>query len=326
MTLDRTLLNRLMVAEYPGRGARPAPVREAFHRFAHKEFLDSDAAERFHERTQFSTTAPGVDDRSAAAFRENETLQFAQRRASADYRGLETVSLPPPADSLGVDVTEAMTRRPGWRSSGGSLSRQQISTLLHYAWGTPARSDACKARPESEKAHPEDGVERPGADGERAPSEVDPPRRAYASCSGTYPIEPYLAVVDGDGLAPGLYAYDADDHALGLVRRGDDEFVATVADSFVDDRVDVRDAAVCPVLTGVFWRAKAKYGLRGYRLALHEAGHAMGNLQTVAAAMGLPSVPCASVREKRLEALLGVNGVDESVAYAGVVGAPGGDR
>lgn len=312
MTLDRTLLNRLMVAEYPGRGARPAPVREAFHRFAHKEFLDSDAAERFHERTQFSTTDPGVDDRSAAAFRENETLQFAQRRASADYRGLETVSLPPPADSLGVDVTEAMTRRPGWRSSGGSLSRQQVSTLLHYAWGTPARSDA--------------GESRQGADGKRAPSGADPPRRAYASCSGTYPIEPYLAVVDGDGLDRGLYAYDADDHALGLVRRGDDEFVATVADSFVDDRVDVRDAAVCPVLTGVFWRAKAKYGLRGYRLALHEAGHAMENLRTVAAAMGLPSVPCASVREKRLEALLDVNGVDESVAYAGVVGAHGGDR
>jgi len=307
MALDRNLLNRLMAAEYPGRGTRPAPAREQFRRFTQKEFSAADLAERFHEHTQFTPRSAGVGDESTAALWESETLRFARRRAPPDYRGRESVSLPPPADSLGVDATDALGRSPPWNCSGAGLSRQQASTLLHYACGVPDRPDDERASTGDEPASTGDDIDR----------------RTYPSTSGGFPIEPYLAVVNGgEGLDRGLYFYAARDHALRRVCAGHDEFVEAIATAFADARFDVDEAAACPVLAGAFWRAKARYGPRGYRLALVEAGHVMQNVRVVASAMGLASVPCASVREKRLESLFDADGVDESVAYAGAVGVP----
>ena len=75
-------------------------------------------------------------------------------------------------------------------------------------------------------------------------------------------------------------------------------------------------------ISGVFWRSRFKYGLRGYRFVLLEAGHAAQNLLLAATALGLASVPVGGFYDRELERLLQVDGVNESALYALSLGRP----
>jgi len=73
-------------------------------------------------------------------------------------------------------------------------------------------------------------------------------------------------------------------------------------------------------VTAVFWRSRFKYGLRGYRFSLLEAGHVGQNALLDAWSLGLAAVPVGGVYDGRVEELHGVNGVDESLVYVLSVG------
>jgi SagB-type dehydrogenase family enzyme len=81
-------------------------------------------------------------------------------------------------------------------------------------------------------------------------------------------------------------------------------------------------AAAVIVVSAVFWRSRFKYGLRGYRFVLLEAGHVAQNILLAAAALGLAAVPLGGFYDRRVDELLGVNGVDESALYLLCVGLP----
>ncbi|HEX7582631.1 MAG TPA: nitroreductase family protein, partial [Gaiellaceae bacterium] len=81
-----------------------------------------------------------------------------------------------------------------------------------------------------------------------------------------------------------------------------------------------RDATAVVFVTSVFWRTRFKYGLRGYRFALLEAGHVVQNVLLAAAALRVAALPLGGFYDARAEKLLGVDGVDESVVYAVVLG------
>ena len=51
----------------------------------------------------------------------------------------------------------------------------------------------------------------------------------------------------------------------------------------------------------MFWRTRFKYGLRGYRFALLEAGHVMQNAVLAAAALALPALPVGGFYDRRLD-------------------------
>ena len=70
----------------------------------------------------------------------------------------------------------------------------------------------------------------------------------------------------------------------------------------------------------MFWRTRFKYGLRGYRFALIEAGHVAQNLLLTATALRLGSVPLGGLFDRRIDELLDLDGVNESVLYAVSVG------
>jgi SagB-type dehydrogenase family enzyme len=74
-------------------------------------------------------------------------------------------------------------------------------------------------------------------------------------------------------------------------------------------------AAALVLITAMFWRTRCKYGLRGYRYALIEAGHLAQNLLLAAAALGLVAVPIAGFFDGRVDAALSLDGVNESVLY-----------
>ncbi len=80
------------------------------------------------------------------------------------------------------------------------------------------------------------------------------------------------------------------------------------------------DGAAFVAVTAVFWRSRFKYGQRGYRFALLEAGHAVQNLLLVATGLGLTALPLGGYYDGAVDHLLGVDGVDESTVYLVAIG------
>ena len=76
---------------------------------------------------------------------------------------------------------------------------------------------------------------------------------------------------------------------------------------------------VAPVI--IFGRTRFKYGLRGYRFALLEAGHVAQNLLLAATALGLAAVPLGAFFDRRADVFLRLDGVNESTLYTIAVGS-----
>jgi SagB-type dehydrogenase family enzyme len=73
-------------------------------------------------------------------------------------------------------------------------------------------------------------------------------------------------------------------------------------------------------MTAMFWRSRFKYGLRGYRFALIEAGHVMQNAVLAAAALGIAARPLGGYYDRLLDALVGADSLDEASVYALLLG------
>jgi SagB-type dehydrogenase family enzyme len=141
-------------------------------------------------------------------------------------------------------------------------------------------------------------------------------RRAYPSGGALYPIEVYAAVLAGEDIDPGLYHYNVRDRTLERLVSGnlrdDLEFVAT-------DLTDT--ASLCIFLTARMERTTQKYGDRGYRYALMEAGHVMQNISLIAEHEGLGCRPIAGFAEAAADEFFGRDDA-ETCLYTGVIGVP----
>jgi SagB-type dehydrogenase family enzyme len=84
----------------------------------------------------------------------------------------------------------------------------------------------------------------------------------------------------------------------------------------------LRDAAVIVVLTTVLERSLWKYGDRGYRYQLLEAGHVAQNLNLVATALGLGSFNIGGFFDSDLANLLGLDIEEEIPLYGIALGTP----
>jgi SagB-type dehydrogenase family enzyme len=79
-------------------------------------------------------------------------------------------------------------------------------------------------------------------------------------------------------------------------------------------------SAALLVVTAVFWRSRIKYGLRGYRFGLLEAGHLVQTIQLAATDLGLFALPVGGFFDRRLDQILGVDSLDEAAVYAVALG------
>lgn len=145
------------------------------------------------------------------------------------------------------------------------------------------------------------------------------PRRAVPSGGGVYPLEMYLLALRIDGLNPGIYHYDVYAHALEQLSVG--KMREKLAKTLLYDELAQRAAATI-VLSGVFERPRFKYGELGYRLVLLEAGHIGQNLCLLAEGCSLGVCPVVGFVEDDVNAILGLDGVDESTLYLFVIGQP----
>ena len=123
-----------------------------------------------------------------------------------------------------------------------------------------------------------------------------------------------------DGLAPGVYHYGSGDHQLVAIKKG---LSKSALRSLLGDQPYFADAGAVVVMSAVFARSMWKYpSPRAYRSILLDAGHLGQTFCLVATALGLAPFSTMAFRERDLDAVLGIDGVNESAMYIVGVGSP----
>jgi SagB-type dehydrogenase family enzyme len=143
-------------------------------------------------------------------------------------------------------------------------------------------------------------------------------RRPVPSGGALYPLELYVVALTVESLEAASYHYDPFRHRLERIGPG---VRADVGAALVDPAL-AENAAALVVVTVMFWRSRFKYGLRGYRFALLEAGHMVQNTVLAATALRVPALPLGGFYDRRADELVGADGLDEATVYAVLLGGP----
>jgi len=137
-----------------------------------------------------------------------------------------------------------------------------------------------------------------------------------------YPLEIYFYTEYVEGLAAGLYHYNPSANNLRHLFAGG--LSNQIAVALVQPDL-MRGSSVMFFITAVFERSTFKYGDRGYRFTLLEAGHVAHNMNLTALGLGLGSVNIGGFFDRQIDELMGLDGVKHSTIYLLGVGKPKGD-
>lgn len=247
--------------------------------------------ETFHEQSKYHRATVSGHAGRIKAFLEQPALIERAVRGPMKSAGLPRTALPPPA-GMTADLSTTLRRRVSARRDtlGVGFSAETLSAILHHSVRVNRKTQVTAAKALTQTFRP------------------------YPSAGGLYPCEVYLILDGVTGLPPGIYQYDAIQHAL-IKKPNDGAF----------KQVETGPSGIANIpcvfaVTAVFERSLQKYGQRGYRFALMEAGHILQNLSLCAGALGLAGYVSASFYEAELEALLQVDGVSEAVLACFVAG------
>ena len=146
---------------------------------------------------------------------------------------------------------------------------------------------------------------------------IEQDARAAPSGGALYPLELYVAAHKVDGLEPGIYHYNVEEHSLELVREG--QFSAEFGEAlFYEDMF--KSVAATIVITAVPKRSSLKYGERSYRFMNLEAGHVGHAACLTACALDIGCVMLGGFYDDHVDDLLGVDGVNEITLYTCALG------
>src|SRR5215471_7142517 len=224
---------------------------------------------------------------NAEAYREAQDYEV-------DYKhlpGSETTNLPQPADSLLLKLLASRASCREYRLT--PLPAQTFSTILKCAYGI----NRAITLPQIGRGF----------------------LRTVPSAGGLFPLEVYVLAREVESLPDGIYHYHPRRHAVELFREG--AWCAEL-DGIMITAPFIRDANLIFFLSAVFNRSQKKYGPRGYRYILLEAGHLAQNLCLISAEFKLGSLCMGGFYDSRLNRWLGFDGVSEAVVYSVAVGNP----
>lgn len=201
--------------------------------------------------------------------------------------------LPPPLP-LALSLGETLAARVSCRCfAGTALPLATLGTLLHAAYGVIQRV----------RFGPLEYLERP-----------------LPSGGGLYPLELYVIARAVAGLAAGVWHYTPLHHGLEQLREV--ALPRPLVTYLFMGQDQAAEAAALMVITAVPGRSLDKYGDRGYRYLLFEAGHALQNAQLAAAALGAGSCALGGFFDSELGALLQLDPATEFPLYAATLGMP----
>jgi SagB-type dehydrogenase family enzyme len=264
-------------------------------RFSHSEgdhrrmpLSGIDLAEDFHEASKMRASMPAAMLGPAGDFFVAvEDAPFLVGRPGLSHSGPE-VSLPRPS-TMRIDLAEVIRQRRSWLPDRAQpITMVELGTILGLS--AACRDDAGRFR-----HHP--------------------------SAGALFPLDVVVLISPTCELPAAGYLYDPITHAL-RPRRSID--VVGLRSSLA--ATGMTGASITIALVATFARSRAKYGLRGYRFALMEAGHLAQAIITVATAMHLYSLPWGGFIDDEVDRALDLDGVDRSCLYVlGLSGQEPGD-
>lgn len=179
----------------------------------------------------------------------------------------QEVPLPKPAESA-MTLTKALqTRRSVREFSPSPISLADVTTLLWAAQGVTSDSGG----------------------------------RTAPSAGALYPLEIYIVAAKVEGLAPGVYRYRPAANALHLVASGDR--ITSLSAAALGQQSAGQAPAVIAI-SAEYSRTTRKYGDRGVRYAMMEAGHAAQNVCLQTVALGLGTVTVGAFDDEAVKAVL----------------------
>ena len=241
------------------------------------------AWEIFHENSK-TNQMPGVLPDQVVAARMEALHE------SLSYRGYPTFELPRRTPLADISVQDVFDRRATGRElTECVITLDDLSAILHYAYGV--RQDQPKGNyPRAFRTVPSGGA--------------------------LYPLELYVHASAVLGLPVGLFHYEPPTHRLRLLRKDPG---ASFRGGLVTPEV-VQRAAITVFITAIFYRSTFKYGDRGYRFVLLEAGHVGQNIDLTAAALGLAAVNIGGYFDESIDRYLGLDGLRHSAIYLAAIG------
>ena len=226
-------------------------------------------------------------------------------------------------DGGGVGGDAGDVEGGGHLSSGVALPQPESSPLRTLI----ARRSSCRAFSGAAIALSEFGALLDAGYGVMAPHRSDPGggpaafARSVPSAGALYPLELFVVCDLVDGTAPGVYHYQPRDHVLERAGAADLSIAELAPDLM--QQTQIQSAAALILLTAVLRQTMQKYGPRGYRYVLLEAGHAAQNICLRAAELELTSLCVGGFTDHRLNRHLALRG--SHVALYGIaIGHPRG--
>lgn len=205
------------------------------------------------------------------------------------------VVLPEPEIPKGPSASEILLTRRSVRSfREDPIGIKTLSALLHLAFGVTRWEE--------------------GVYGQRSF-----PLRSFPSAGALQPVEIYVSASRVKDLPQGVYRYVFINHSLDPIRPGDQsENLARIA----LDQDHIAAAPVAIVIT-IFWARSAwKYGSRGYKYSLLDAGFAGENLYIASKILGLGTCAVGAFFEEELCDLLKIDCFSEIPVLIMPVGYP----
>ena len=143
--------------------------------------------------------------------------------------------------------------------------------------------------------------------------------RSAPSAGGLYPIETYLLARAVEGLDQGIYHFRPFAFDLEFIRSGN--FGHALTEAALGQGM-VADAQVMFIWTAIIERSRWKYRQRAYRYIYLDAGHIAQNLYLAGTAASVGVCGIGAFFDDKVNALIGVDGVEETVLYLAAVGWP----
>jgi SagB-type dehydrogenase family enzyme len=142
--------------------------------------------------------------------------------------------------------------------------------------------------------------------------------RTVPSGGARHPFEMYLLVRRVDGLAPGLYRYLPLEHQVYLLA----EYAALEEkiEAAWGPRRSLSESAVVFIWTAIPYRTEWRYLALSPKIIAQDSGHLCQNLYLACEAIGAGTCAIGAFSQKKLDALVGVDGEEEFVIYLAPVG------
>jgi SagB-type dehydrogenase family enzyme len=146
--------------------------------------------------------------------------------------------------------------------------------------------------------------------------------RNVPSGGSRHPFETYIAARRVEGLDTGLWRYRFVEHDLVLVARRDDSAGAFEKEltEAANGQNFMGNAPVGFIWTAIPYRTEWRYATAAPKIILQDSGHLGQNLYLAATAIGCGTCAIGAYDQKLMDALLGLDGVDEFVVYCAPVG------